>query len=340
MNTSELLTNEEMSALLPDNPKGEAGGETKRRILPYNFRRPDRLSKDQVRSLYLLHDLFANTLSSSLPLFLRTTSETTLISVEQQSYGEYQKSLPDPSSIYTISIAPLRGIAALEINSAIAFPIIDRMLGGTGQESKEQRAATEIEQKILEGFVTLITDNWREAWRPIIELEMEIVGRETRPQLLQIVAPNEVVVTMVFQVNIGETRGSISLCLPVNMLEPVIEKFRRSSYSVNQATTSEQTNSLLKALSQVRFAVSAELEKERATVSDLMSLSIGDVLRTNYRIDHPINIAVDGSTKFTGRLAAREGRVVAHINQISIEAEPVETLKPEEQTLTALVAAT
>src|SRR6185369_16411176 len=115
----ELLSNEEMAALLPETPADDAAKERerKKRIVAYNFRRPDRLSKEQVRSLYLLHDLFAHSLSSSLPLFLRTFSEVGLISVEQQSYGDYVQSLTDPTNMFAISAERLGGMFAIEINS-------------------------------------------------------------------------------------------------------------------------------------------------------------------------------------------------------------------------------
>jgi len=90
------------------------------------------------------------------------------------------------------------------LNPSLAFPVIDKLLGGKGQPLSESRAVTEIEQKILEGFLKVVIDDLREAWKPMVELEMQIVGRETRPQLLQIVAPNEVVLSIVFHVQVGD----------------------------------------------------------------------------------------------------------------------------------------
>lgn len=318
-NKEELLTNEEMSALLPD--REETAGERaagKKRIVPYNFRRPDRLSKEQVRSLYLLHDLFAHSLSSSLPLYLRAFSEVSLISVEQQSYSEYLRSLRDPTNIFTIYIERLRGMFAVELNSSIAFPIIDRMLGGSGQEQTEQRTATELELKILEGFLSIITENYREAWKPLIEFDTEITGRETRPQLLQIAPPNEVVIAAIYQIQIGETRGMMSICLPVMILEDIIEKFNQSSYAPSAPTPPEATQALLKTLSTINFPVSVELEKVAAKVSDLMSLTEGDILRTNHRLEKPVNINVSTETKFAGQLAALKGRMIIQLTETKL----------------------
>jgi flagellar motor switch protein FliM len=316
MSEKDLISSEEMSALLPETDGGAAGEREKRsRVTLYNFRRPDRLSKEQIRSLYLLHDLFANAMSSSLPLFLRTFSEVTLISVEQQSYSEYLKGLADPTTIFPISAYHLRGVFAIELSSSVAFPTIDRMLGGEGKTLNDHRAATELELKILEGFLSVIIESYRESWKPIIELRFEIAGRETRPQLLQITAPNEVVVAVSYQVQIGETRGSMSVCLPVAMLEPIIEKFSQSSYSSKKANTPEATHALLKTLSTVRFPVSAELKKLSVPVADLMDLAVGDVMKTGHRLDEPLDIYLGQTVKFKGRLAALESSVVAQITE-------------------------
>jgi flagellar motor switch protein FliM len=308
----ELLTEEEMSALLPEQ-EDSAERSARKRIVPYNFRRPDRVPKDQMRSLYQLHDLFAHNLSSSLPLFLRVFSEVNLISVEQQSFSEYTKGLNDPSNIFTFAVEKLRGLFAIELNASIAFPIIDRLLGGKGDDLTEKRAATELELKVLDTFLTIIADNYCEAWKPIIEFNTEIVSRETRPQMLQIAPPNEVVITVVYQIQIGESRGMMSFCLPVAMLEPIMENFNQSTYSPHTATPPEATRSLLKTLSTVRFPVAVELEKVPAIVADLMALSVGDVLRTNHRVEKAVEINIGDESKFIGRLGALEGRILTQI---------------------------
>lgn len=310
----ELLTDEEMSALLPEQDES-ADRSAKKRIVPYNFRRPDRVPKDQMRSLYQLHDLFAHNMSSSLPLYLRVFSDVNLISLEQQSCSEYTRGLSDPTNIFTFAVERLRGLFAIELSASIAFPVIDRLLGGKGDDLTEKRAATELELKVLDSFLTIIADNYCEVWKPIIEFQTEIVARETRPQMLQIAPPNEVVITVAYQVQIGESRGMMSICLPVAMLEPVMENFNQSTYSSQIATPPEATRSLLRTLSTVHFPIAIELEKVPAIVADLMALNNGDVLRTNHRVEKPVEINISGETKFFGKLGALEGRILTQITE-------------------------
>jgi flagellar motor switch protein FliM len=320
--SKELLTTEEMSSLLEAGAAGPGAvpgpamtGDKRKRVVPYDFRRPDRVSKEQLRSLYLLHDLFAHSLSSSLPIFLRAISEVTLISVEQQAYVEYLYGLPDPTAIFTLLMHPLQGMAILELNPAVAFPVIDRMLGGQGEAITSPRAVTEIEQRILEGFLKVVIDDLREAWKPLIELDLQVTGRETRPQMLQIVAPNEVVLAIVFQVQIGEARGMMSLCLPAITLEPILQKFNQSLYSRIREVPPEQTRALLDNLERIEFQIAAEIHGARAALDDLMRLAPGDVLRLEHSVSQPLSVSISGVTKFTGQLFAREKKMAVQITR-------------------------
>lgn len=298
---------------MPPPPTGDASMPGKRPIALYNFRRPDRLSKEEIRSLYLLHDLFAHGLSSSLPLFMRAVCEVNLISVDQQSYGDYLKGLADPTCIFTVSAKTLHSVFAVEFGSSIAFPVIDRMLGGEGKGLSTPRAATELELQVLEGFLAVVNENYREAWKAHVEFETEIVGRETHPQLLQIIPPNGIVATVVYQVQIGDAKGLMSICLPVELLEPIIKKASLGAYASGVPTSPEATNSLLKKVSNINFAVTSDLEMVPSAVSDLMGLTVGDVLRTNHSVDRPINICVADANKFVGRLGSLDGKLVVQI---------------------------
>lgn len=317
MTSHDLLTKEEMSSLLESNDNGTSESGKRRRVLPYNFRRPDRIPREQIRSLYLMHDLFAHSLTSSLPVLMRTMSIVTLMSVEQQAYAEYLQGLTDPTALFTLSMHPLPGVAAIELSPTVAFPVIDRLLGGVGQELDNPRAVTEIEQRILEGFLKVVTDDLRATWKPLADLDLQVLGRETRPQMLQIVAPNEAVLTIVFQVQIADARGTMSLCLPAITLEPVIQNLNQSVYSRSREVPPEQTRALLDILTHVRFPVAAELRGTKALIDDLLNLSPGDVLRLDHRVDQAIAVSVGGVIKFQGDLLAQDRRTVVNITALS-----------------------
>lgn len=337
MASNDLITKEEMSALLeaPAGGGSAAAGDKRQRVVPYNFRRPDRVSKEQVRSLYLMHDMFSHNLSSSLLVLLRNVSEASLISVEQQAYVEYLYGLPDPTVIYTLSMQPLQGVMVLELNPSLAFCVIDRLLGGPGQPLTEPRAVSDLEQKILESFVNTVADDLREAWKPIVELELEIAGRETRPQMLQIVAPNEVVLSIVFHVQVGDARGMMSFCIPAVTLEPIIQKFNQSFYTRNREVPPEQTRALLDSLLPVTFPVAAEIRGTTVAMDDLMQIVPGDVIRLDHLVENSVDVTVGGLVKFKGDLMAYRGRTTVHISSSANrdgQGKKKKNVRPAEQT--------
>ena len=177
-----ILSQDEIDALVhPDTTQREeevrsSGGD----VIAYNFRRPDRVSKEQQRSLHFLHDRFARNLSTSLSAFLRAMTNVSMLSVEQFTYSEFLMSLPDPTAFYSIAMPPLDGLGALEINPSVAFAMVDRMLGGTGDSPAPNRALTEIEQNVMDSVVKLILEHLTETWRAITDVRFRIAGRETR----------------------------------------------------------------------------------------------------------------------------------------------------------------
>src|ERR1051326_9614084 len=228
---SKVLSQDEIEALLSvvtdsaGNRRTPAPAET---VIKYNFRRPDRVSKDEIQSVFFLHDRYARNIAMSLSAYLRTVITLSVVSVEQFSYSEFLTALTDPTSFYALAIPPFDELGANEINPSIAFAMIDRMLGGSGRPATVNRALTEIEQNVVDSAVKLLIKGLGEAGQPVTSLSFSIRGRETRPSMLQVAAPNEIVVMVVFDVKVGDARGTINLCLPTTVVEMAGSHFARS----------------------------------------------------------------------------------------------------------------
>ena len=323
---AKILSQEEVDALLRSHAKGgkagpaataaaperaSAGGGAKakkaqpmKKVSLYNFRRPDRVSREQMRTLHFMHDRFARNFSSSLSAYLRTITEVNLVSVEQLSYQEFLLSVPDPTCFNAISIRPLEGGFALEVNPQLVFPIIDKMLGGPGEPLKQMRTMTDIEQSIFDGVLKLLLDDLREAWRGIIDLEFKIQARETSPQLIQIVAPNEVVLLVVFEVKMGTVVGMVNLAIPSIILEPVANKFDQEMYTgYKKSSNHEEARLLMESLKRCDMTVCAEIRGTNLRLSDILALQVGDLIPLNQRFDAPMDLTLDSIPRFHGYVA-------------------------------------
>jgi len=182
-----VLSQEEIDNVFRNLRAGGQDDDPAKKAQPYDFRRPDRIPKDQLRAIHLLHENFARSLASSLSAYLRAYVIVNLVSVEQLSFMEFSQCLPSPTVMISLGMKPYDGNAVLEMNPSLVFPILEMVLGGTGSSQGQiSREVTEIEQHILDGMIRIVLHDLREAWRAVTELAFSVEGRETEPQLLQI----------------------------------------------------------------------------------------------------------------------------------------------------------
>jgi flagellar motor switch protein FliM len=318
---AKILSQEEVDALLSSVSEAEKGRPEKvevrhakekeklleKKVSIYNFRRPDRVSKEQLRSLHYLHDRFARNFSSSLSAYLRALTEVNLVSVEQLTYAEFVLSLPDPTYFNAVSMNPLEGNSVLEINPQILFPMIDKILGGKGENfGGGLRTITDIERTLIEGVLRLILRDLEEVWKQIIHLKMAITATETSPQLIQVVAPNEVVILIVLEVKVGESKGYMNLCIPSIVLEPIAHRFSQDWYADRAKTSSEELKKIKLNLFKTRMTVSAGIFGNHITTSDILNMRPGDVIKLEDKVGDEISVALNGIRKFGAYMVKTE----------------------------------
>lgn len=312
-----LLSQEEIDALLTQvsaeeseeaSPRQSRSKSGKKAQL-YDFKHPDRLSKENIRSLHLIHDRYARTFSSSLSAYLRTMCEVNMVSIDQLTYFEFLMSLPEPTCFNVIAMSPLEGSAALEMNPSIVFPIVDKLLGGPGESLAEIREITDIEYRILEGVIERSLIDLQQAWEQAIDVKIEVVGRETSPQLIQIAAPNEPVVLVTFEVKISDLSGMMNLCIPSRMLEPVSNRFTQDWYSIATKNCPADTASRIEhLLFRVPLPISVYLGGTSLTVRDLMELDVNDIVVLPSRTNTPLQVRLSGIPKFEASAGEHQGK--------------------------------
>jgi len=175
----------------------------------YDFKRPERVSKDQIRAISSIHEVFARNFGATLSGMLRTIIDVRVVGVEQLTYNEFIHSLPNPTCFMILQAPPLEGQMCLEVSPLIVYPFIDRMLGGdNGNLFIPQRPLTSIEWRLIDRIVERALEHLSEVWRNLVDARFETVERESNPQLVHIVAPTEVVVFITFEIKLGQTAGN------------------------------------------------------------------------------------------------------------------------------------
>lgn len=300
---SRILSQDEVDALVMSTPTGAGRREDRASATAYNFRRPDRVSKEQIRSLHFLHDRFARGAATSLSAYLRTTTELAIVSVEQSAYSEFLMALPDPTAFYALALPPFDSMGALELNPQVAFALVDRLLGGSGESIAPERALTEIEQNVVEAVVKLLLEHLTETWRTVTDVSFQIHGRETRPQMLQVASWNDVVIQVTFDVTVGEIRGLLNLCVPASLVESSGSSSVQGLHQARREPTPNDQQWLIENLGSALLPVTTDLETSMKT-RELLSLDVGHVLSLGVPAGAEVDVRVANIVKFKGRLAS------------------------------------
>jgi flagellar motor switch protein FliM len=307
---NEVLSQQEIDQLLTAISTGDIETEEvtqaadQRKIKIYDFKRPDKFSKEQIRTVSIMHETFARLTTTALSAQLRSLVHVHVASVDQLTYEEFIRSIPNPTTLGIINMDPLKGSAVLEIDPAITFSIIDRLFGGQGEGAKVSRDLTDIEQSVMEGIIVRILGNLREAWSQVIDLRPRLGQIETNPQFAQIVPPTEMVVLVTLETKVGEVEGMMNFCIPYLTIEPIISKLSAQYMysSVRSGATTENLNILKERLSSVDVLVVAEIGSMHLTMRDVLALRYGDVIRlTNVRIGDNMVIKIGNREKFLCR---------------------------------------
>ncbi|MCH5294638.1 MAG: flagellar motor switch protein FliM [Treponema sp.] len=305
---NEVLSQDEIDQLLQAISSGDAETDDfkpvsdTRRIKIYDFRRPDKFSKEQIRTVSNMHETFSRLTTTSLSAQLRTLVHVHVASVDQLTYEEFIRSIPTPTTLAVINMDPLKGNAVLEIAPEITFIMIDRLFGGSGDTGgKVNRDLTDIEQSVMEGIIVRILANMREAWTQVIDLRPRLQQIETNPQFAQIVPPSEMVILVTLEIKIGDEAGMMNICIPYITIEPIVSKLSSQFWfsSVRRSSTTQYLGTLKEKLSDVEMEIVAEVGTINVPIRDVLSLRAGDVVRLNtVRVDDPLTLSVGNKKKF------------------------------------------
>jgi flagellar motor switch protein FliM len=296
-----------------------------------DFKRPERVSKDQMRALEALHEGFGRNFGAALSGYLRTIIEVSVANIEQLTYSEFIHSLPNPTCFNLLKAEQLEGQLCLEISPLIIYPIIDRLLGGSNADLFiPQRPLTQIEQRLVQRITDRATHHLSEAWTNLTPVTFKVEDFESNPQLVQIVPPNETVVVVGFELKMGNRAGTMTLCIPYNVIEPIMGVLAAQNWFSYQRKPGQQDHvrKLTSSLSSAPVDLRVFLAQTTISVNDLLNLQPGDLLTTDKDQAREVLVQVEGRNKFLGRIGQFKGNRAIQITRVC--QQPAETL-PEKR---------
>jgi len=274
---------------------------SKEKVTSIDFRSPDRVGKDQMKTLQTMHEGFGRKFAASLSAMLRAVVDVKLTSVDQLAYSEFIFGLDNPTCLNLLRAEPLEGNLILDVNPSILYPMIDRLLGGGREPAMTaRRPLTEIEQRLVLRVTKMFLQELKHAWENVMDLEFEVIQTESNPQLIQVVPPNEVVVVLCFEVALIEVRGVITLCIPYNAFERIANKLTSTNwtgYSSKKQATPQTIKKISKDIRNMKALLKVKLAESKMKLHEFLNLRVGDVICTQKKADSPLMVSIEGIPK-------------------------------------------
>lgn len=301
--SEQILTQIEVDALLKGLSNGEIGSDRQSRgagVRPYDFTRQATTIRGRMATLEMINGRFCRQIRSSLFTFMKKTVDAAPESIRAMRYGEFLKDLPSPSSLNIFSLDPLKGQGILALGPNLVFRIVENYFGGDGRFPATRAAGdfSRLEQAVVSKVAEVILAGLGKAWEQVQPLELGFVRAEMNPRFMNIIAPTEPVIVSTFAMEIDEASETFRICLPYQALEPIKEKL--FGLFTTDAGPDDQvwSGALKRRFTEVPLSVTGELGRAEITVSELLDLSEGDVIKLDRKVKDPLAVRVEGVRKF------------------------------------------
>ncbi|MCR5322908.1 MAG: flagellar motor switch protein FliM [Lachnospiraceae bacterium] len=324
----DVLSQSEIDNLLAALSSGELDAEEMKEsdskvIKNYDFNRPSKFSKEHLRTLEIIFEHYSRLLSTSLPVYLRKNVQVEVINSEAQVYSEFSNALSNPVLLGIIDFSPLVGNIIIEIADNIGYAIVDRMLGGNGVPLEKARDFSEIELVIIERIFTVVTNLLMEPWANVVELNPRLQRIETNSQFAQIISPSEMASIITMNMKIGNIEGMINVCLPYEVLEPVIDKLNTKYWysTVKVSDTTAYHNQIEAAIARARIPIKCELGRSTISLNDFINIQKGDIIKLNTKTSDELCVYVGNIKKFLALPGTSSDSYAVRISQVIREEE-------------------
>ena len=292
--------------------------------VPYDFRRPNKFTREHVRALQIANETFARQFTTVLSTTLRTVSQVASKGIGQLTYDEYIRDVPNPSYLAVLSLQPLAGGSILHVPLPVIMAAVDRLLGGTGSGTVPNRPLTDIEASLVKTLLGRVLRELAYAFEPLAALEPQVVQQESNPQFAQIASPTDMVVVLEYDIRIGIQQGEATLCIPFNSLQPVLDEVTGNSVLAGRVAADSVAvrNALAERLDAAPLPVSVAFGPVTLSMAEIVDLRPGDVLPLAHPVDAPLEVSVAGLRRFSARPGRRGKRLACLVTSVEADNAP------------------
>ena len=285
----------------------------------YNFRRPDKFSKDNLRALRDIHREFSKAISLVLSGYLRMRVEIEIVSVDQLTYEEFVRSMPSPISVGVFEFEPLSGQILLGISFEVISCIVNRMLGGVGNIEAQTRELTDIEKALAKKIINIIIKSLEDSWNAIIPVTGKFISLDDNYQSIQVATAGEIVALLTFEVQIsGKHFGLFCLCFPYPVLETVLGHLSTQHIFQTKGlvASNDERLKMISKLNTSNVDLRVQFGQCNITLDDFLQLSEGDIIKLDNKVSDDLIVKVNGEKKFFARPGTMKDKICVKITDV------------------------
>jgi len=285
----------------------------------YNFRRPDKFSKDNLRALRDIHREFSKAISLVLSGYLRMRVEIEIVSVDQLTYEEFVRSMPSPISVGVFEFEPLSGQVLLGISFEVISCIVNRMLGGVGNIENQSRELTDIEKALAKKIINIIIKSLEDSWNTIIPVTGKFISLDDNYQSIQVATAGEIVALLTFEVQIsGKHFGLFSICFPYPVLETVLGHLSTQHIFQTKGlvASNDERLKMITKINTSNVDLRVQFGQCNITLDDFLQLSEGDIIKLDNKVQDDLIVKVNGEKKFFARPGTMKDKICVKITDV------------------------
>ncbi len=289
-----VLNQDEIDAMLRAARGATPDVKPRAAVLRWDVRQAGQIGREQLQAISQMHEIFARNLSHSIAAYLRIEFSAALVSAEHLTYAEFLRRIPEVTYLASCALTPVNVTALLQMDFAVALPLIEILLGGDGKASQApDRQVTAIEEQILETVLRIICRELQTAWHAL-SLEFQFEKRCLPEQVSRLLPREEKTLCLSFEIRVAESRGTLNLMVPALAANALL---RGISAGFARAGRAQSISPVARARLQMRllqcpFRVDLSVTLSAVPVRDLARMSPGGILITRERSDRPALLRV------------------------------------------------
>ena len=320
---SEVLSQGEVDALLRgvgdgeiETEKGEAPEEVSG-IVAYDLTSQEKIIRGRLPSLDIINQMFCRLFKNTFSTLMRKSVNVSTVSTDTIKFGDFLRSLPVPSSMHIFRMEPLRGHGLVIVESKVVYAVVDTFFGGSGGDAViTDRDFSAIEIRMTKSVILSVLEDLEKAWRPVHTVTTNFVRSEVNPQFAAIVPPTDIVLVILFEIEMENISGTLTICLPYAAIEPVIPKLKAQFQSEELEVDQVWVRRLRAELLSTDIEIIAELGGTQITPEELMHFKVGDTLILGNDVTDPLILKVEGNPKFKGFPGVSRGNKAIQITEV------------------------